>query len=151
MIDGAVVKQLKVIADERGYLMEMLRNDDPVFERFGQSYITACYPGVVKGWHYHKKQTDHFVCVSGMAKVVLYDSRESSPTHGQVQEFFMGEKNPILLKIPPYVMHGFKAIGTETALIINVPTEPYNYNEPDEFRVSWDTPEIPYDWSLKNG
>lgn len=151
MIDGAVVKQLKVIADERGYLMEMLRNDDPVFERFGQSYITACYPGVVKGWHYHKKQTDHFVCVSGMAKVVLYDSRESSPTHGQVQEFFMGEKNPILLKIPPYVMHGFKAIGTETALIINVPTEPYNYNEPDEFRVPWDTPEIPYDWSLKNG
>src|SRR5512146_1170029 len=151
MIDGAVVKQLKVIADERGYLMEMLRSDEPVFERFGQSYVTACYPGVVKGWHYHRRQTDHFVCVKGMAKVVLYDSREASPTHGQVQEFFLGERNPILLKIPPLVMHGFKAISTETALIVNHPTEPYNYSEPDEFRVPWDSPEIPYDWSLKNG
>ncbi len=151
MIDGAVVKQLRVVPDERGYLMEMLRSDEPVFERFGQSYVTACYPGVVKGWHYHRKQTDHFVCVKGMAKVVLYDSREASPTNGQVQEFFMGERNPILLKIPPLVMHGFKAIGTETALIVNHPTEPYNYNEPDEFRVPWDSPDIPYDWSLKNG
>ncbi len=151
MIDGAVVKQLKVIPDERGYLMEMLRSDDPVFERFGQSYVTACYPGVVKGWHYHRKQTDHFVCVKGMAKVVLYDSRETSPTHGQVQEFFMGERNPILLKIPRLVMHGFKAVGTETALIINFPTELYNYQEPDEYRVAWDSPDIPYDWGAKNG
>lgn len=151
MIDGAVVKQLRMISDERGYLMEMLRSDDPVFERFGQSYVTACYPGVVKGWHYHRKQTDHFVCVKGMAKVVLYDSREDSPTHGQVQEFFMGERNPVLLKIPRSVMHGFKAVGTETALIINFPTELYNYSEPDEYRVAWDSPEIPYDWSAKNG
>lgn len=151
MIEGAVVKQLRVIPDERGFLMEMLRNDDPVFERFGQAYITACYPGVVKGWHFHRKQTDHFVCVGGMAKVVLYDSREGSATNGQVQEFFMGERSPILLKIPPLVMHGFKAIGNQTAMIINFPTELFNYQEPDEFRVPWDSPEIPYDWDLKNG
>ena len=151
MIDGAIVKQLRVIPDERGFLMEMLRSDDPVFERFGQSYVTACYPGAVKGWHFHRKQTDHFVCVKGMAKVVLYDSREDSPTHGQVQEFFMGERNPILLKIPCFVMHGFKAVGTETALIVNFPTELYNYQEPDEYRVAWDCPDIPYDWSARNG
>jgi dTDP-4-dehydrorhamnose 3,5-epimerase len=151
MIEGAVVKQLRVIPDERGFLMEMLRSDDQVFERFGQAYVTGCYPGVVKGWHYHRKQTDHFVCVSGMAKVVLYDSREDSPTHGQVQEFFMGERNPILLKIPPLVMHGFKAVGTETAMIINFPTELFNYQEPDEYRVPSDSPEIPYDWIVKNG
>ena len=84
MIDGVVVQPLRLIPDERGYLMEMLRSDDPVFERFGQSYVTAVYPGVVKGWHYHRKQTDHFVCVHGMAKVVLYDGREdtSSLTQG---------------------------------------------------------------------
>lgn len=151
MIDGVIVKQLKVIPDERGYLMEMLRRDEEIYQGFGQTYVTACYPGVVKGWHYHHKQTDHFVCVSGMAKVVLYDSREGSATKGQVQEFFMGERNPILLKIPPLVMHGFKAIGTRMALIINIPTEVYNYREPDEHRVAWDSPDIPYDWSLKNG
>lgn len=151
MIDGVVVKPLRVIPDERGFLMEMLRSDDEIFERFGQSYITACYPGVVKGWHYHKKQTDHFVCVKGMAKVVLYDSREDSPTYRQVQEFFIGERNPVLLKIPRLVMHGFKAIGTEMAMIINFPTELYNYSEPDEYRVPWDSKDIPYDWSIRNG
>ena len=65
MIDGVIVKPLKVIPDERGWLMEMLRADDPFFQKFGQCYLTVVYPGVVKGWHYHKKQTDHFVCVQG--------------------------------------------------------------------------------------
>ena len=74
-IEGVVVKALKRIPDERGWLMEMLRADDDLFQKFGQVYLTAVYPGVVKGWHYHKIQTDHFVCVGGMAKVVLYDSQ----------------------------------------------------------------------------
>ncbi|MHB0869720.1 MAG: dTDP-4-dehydrorhamnose 3,5-epimerase family protein [Chloroflexota bacterium] len=151
MIDGVATKPLRVIPDERGFLMEMLRSDDELFERFGQAYITAVYPGVVKGWHYHRKQTDHFVCVKGIAKVVLYDQREGSPTRGQLQEFFIGERNPMLLKIPPLVMHGFKGVGTEMAMIINFPTELYDYKEPDEYRVAWDSPEIPYDWSLHNG
>ncbi|MBI4744278.1 MAG: dTDP-4-dehydrorhamnose 3,5-epimerase family protein [Actinobacteria bacterium] len=151
MIEGVKIKQLKVIPDERGYLMEMLRCDDEIFEQFGQIYMTACYPGVVKGWHYHYKQTDHFVGVRGMSKVVLYDSRKGSSTYGEVNEFFLGERNPILLKIPPLVMHGFKGIGTELACIINCPTLPYNYKEPDEYRLPYDTDEIPYDWEIKHG
>src|SRR3972149_1479482 len=95
LIKGVQVKQLRVICDERGKLMEMLRSDDPFFQKFGQVYLTTGYPGVVKAWHYHEKQTDYFVVVKGMAKVVLYDPRESSPTTGMVNEFFMGEDNPI--------------------------------------------------------
>ncbi len=151
MIDGVTVRKLRVIPDERGYLMEMLRRDWPEFGKFGQVYITAVYPGVVKGWHYHKIQTDHFICVAGMAKVVLYDGREGSPTQGEVNEFFMGHLNPILLKIPPGVMHGFKGISQEMALIVNVPTELYNYDNPDEYRVPPRTDEIPYDWARKEG
>src|SRR3990170_5785700 len=100
MIDGVKIKKLKVIPDERGRLMEMLRSDDDLFIKFGQVYMTTAYPGVVKAWHFHKKQTDHFVCVRGMMKVVLYDSREGSPTRGEVNEFFMGDHNPILVQIP---------------------------------------------------
>ena len=110
MIQDVVVKPLKVIADERGYLMEMLRCDDPFFQSFGQVYCSVAYPGVVKGWHYHKVQWDHFVIVSGMMKVVLYDMREGSPTKGEVNEFFMGEKNPVLVRIPPGVPHGMKGM-----------------------------------------
>ncbi len=151
MIDGVKTKNLKVIPDERGFLMEMLRSDDEIFEKFGQVYMTCCNPGVVKGWHYHRIQTDHFVCVRGMAKVVLYDGREDSATNGEIDEFFMGEQHQIVLKIPPLVMHGFKAIGNGPAFIINCPTELFNYSEPDEYRVAWDTDEIPYDWDIKMG
>ncbi len=151
MIAGVTTRKLRLIPDERGYLMEMLRRDWEEFEQFGQVYITAVYPGVVKGWHYHKKQTDHFVCVHGMAKVVLYDGRQESPTFGEVNEFFMGDLNPILLKIPPGVMHGFKGIGQDMTLIVNVPTELYNYNEPDEYRLPAHTDQIPYDWDRRDG
>lgn len=151
LIDGIETKHLRLVPDERGYLMEMLRSDWPEFKKFGQAYITACYPGVIKAWHYHKKQWDYFVCVSGMAKVVLYDSREGSPTKGLLNEFHLGHLNPLLLKIPPMVNHGFTAEGSQTALIINLPTELYNYQQPDEYRLPHDDPSIPYSWEIKHG
>lgn len=151
LIKDVKIKKLKVIPDERGWLMEMLRCDDEFYQKFGQVYLTVAYPGVVKGWHYHKKQTDHFVVVNGMLKVVLYDGREGSPTQGAVNEFFMGEKNPMLLVIPPLVLHGMKGIATQPGYLINVPTEPYNYREPDEFRVDPHDNDIPYDWNQKDG
>ena len=151
MIEGVIIKKLRVIPDERGRLMEMLRSDDEFFEKFGQSYMTTAYPGVVKAWHYHKNQTDHFTVVRGMAKVVLYDSREGSSTKGEVNEFFMGEHNPILLRIPKGVYHGFKCISENECIIINVPDQTYNYDSPDEFRTPPDDPDIPYDWARKDG
>ncbi len=151
LIDGVQVRKLRLIPDERGFLMEMLRSDWPEFMKFGQAYITACYPGVIKAWHYHKIQWDHFVCVGGMAKVVLYDPREGSPTRGTVNVFHLGYLNPCLLKIPPGVYHGFTAEGSRTALIVNFPTELYNYEQPDEFRLPYNDPSIPYSWEVRHG
>ena len=148
LIDGVVVKPLKVIADERGYLMEMMRKDDPFFQRFGQTYVSVAYPGVVKGWHYHKVQTDHFVIVKGMMKVVLYDDRADSPTRGLVNEFFLGEKNPTLVTIPPGVWHGMKGIGTEPAMLVYVTNR--FYNPKDEGRIPYNDPRIAYDWELQH-
>jgi dTDP-4-dehydrorhamnose 3,5-epimerase len=150
-IDGVIVKQLKVIPDERGWLMEMLRADDPFFQQFGQVYVSVAYPGVVKGWHYHKVQWDHFVIVKGMMKVVLYDIRDGSPTKGVLREYFMGEQNPILLRIPPGVLHGMKAIGTEPGMLVNCPSHPYDPKNPDEYRVHPHENDVPYDWSRKDG
>ncbi|MFA6215181.1 MAG: dTDP-4-dehydrorhamnose 3,5-epimerase family protein [Patescibacteria group bacterium] len=150
MIEGVIVKKLKVIPDDRGFLMEMLRSDDEVFDKFGQIYMTGVKRGVAKGWHYHKIQTDHFICVGGKALVVLYDARENSKTKGEVQEFILSEPetagSQILLKIPVGVFHGFTATDCEEARIINIPTEKYNYEKPDEYRVAWNSPEVPYVW-----
>jgi len=151
VIEGVEIKQLTKHADERGSLMELLRCDDAIFRKFGQAYVSLNYPGVVRGWHYHKKQDDHLAVVKGMAKVALYDAREGSPTQGQVDEFFLGEQNNILLKIPMGVMHGYKTVGTEPSLLINFPSEAYDPQEPDEYRLPWDTDQIPYDWAIKMG
>jgi dTDP-4-dehydrorhamnose 3,5-epimerase len=151
MIEGALLKPLKVIPDERGFLMEILRRDDPFFKEFGQVYLTVVNPGVVKGWHYHKLQTDHFCVIRGMAKVVLYDSRPGSATEGEVNEFFLGDNNRSLLVIPPGVLHGMKGVSVEPALLVNTTTHPYNYKKPDEFRVHPHDNDIPYDWARKDG
>jgi dTDP-4-dehydrorhamnose 3,5-epimerase len=151
MIMGVKTKLLKVFPDERGRLMEMLRSDDEIFMKFGQVYMTTAFPGVVKGWHYHKVQYDNMVVVKGMMKIVLYDSRKDSPTHKEVNEFFLGDYNPQLLQIPPLVFHGFKCVSESEALVINIPTEAYNYSLPDEYRVSPDDNDIPYDWNRKDG
>jgi dTDP-4-dehydrorhamnose 3,5-epimerase len=150
-IDGVEIKQLRVIPDERGRLTEMLRSDDDVFEKFGQSYVTTTYPGVVKAWHMHKKQDDNVVCVRGMVKLGLYDGREGSATKGEVMEIFLGEHRPILVHIPKEVYHGWKCVSEYEAYVVNTPTELYDYKEPDEYRLPFDTDEIPYDWELKMG
>lgn len=146
MIQDVEVKKLKPITDERGFLMEILRSDEPIFERFGQCYVTVVHPGIVKGWHYHKVQVDHFVCLKGTAKVVLYDARKDSRTYQEVNEFILSLESPMMVKIPTYVFHGFTAMGEEDAMILNLPTELYHYKEPDEFRESPFSDKIPYDW-----
>lgn len=150
MIEGVEVKKLIVHNDERGRLAELLRADDKIFIKFGQVYMTTAYPGAVKGWHYHKKQYDYFSCVKGMIKLVLYDSRNNSKTKGEINEFFIGVHNPLLVRIPPDVYHGFKGISDEEAIVVNVITEPYNPKEPDEFRVDPYNNDIPYDWKRKD-
>jgi len=151
MIDGVRTKTLVTHADERGWLFEILRADDSLFLKFGQTYITAVYPGVVKAWHCHAKQTDHFTVVSGMAKLVLADLREDSPTRGEINEFLIGDQNRLLVQIPPGVYHGLKGIGTATALALNCPTEPYDAAHPDEIRLPYRCDEIPYDWDIRQG
>jgi dTDP-4-dehydrorhamnose 3,5-epimerase len=150
-IHDVKTKALKLIPDERGYIMEMLRADESeLFTKFGQVYVSATYPGAVKAWHYHQKQTDHFVCVAGMVKLVLVDTRPESPTNGAINEFFLGTQNPTLVQVPNLVYHGWKCISTEMALVVNVPTEPYHYTEPDEYRLE-PHGTLPYDWTRKDG
>jgi dTDP-4-dehydrorhamnose 3,5-epimerase len=151
MIKGVKVKALRVIPDERGRLMEILRNDDELFQQFGQVYMTTTYPNVVKAWHCHKIQTDNVAVVKGMLKLVLYDRRDGSPTKGEINEFFIGEHNPLLVQIPQEVYHGWMCISETEAIVINIPTESYNRTEPDEYRLHPHDNDIPYEWARKDG
>jgi dTDP-4-dehydrorhamnose 3,5-epimerase len=144
MINGIFIKALKQIPDERGKIMHMLRADDPHFEKFGEIYFSVVNPGVVKGWHIHKKMTLNYAVVSGMIKLALYDPRPSSPTRGTVQEIFMGEENYVLVRIPPGIYNGFKGLGESPAIVANCATLPH---DPEEIgRLDPFENEIPYDW-----
>ena len=150
-IDGVKVKALRVIPDERGWLMEILRADESeIFTKFGQVYVSATYPGVVKAWHFHRQQTDNFICLTGMVKLVLIDTRDGSATHGAVNEFFIGAENRLLVQVPALVYHGWKCISPELAMVLNLPTEPYHYDQPDEHRLE-PHGTLPYDWTRKDG
>jgi len=151
MIEGVKTKRLRVIPDERGRLMEILRADDELFQQFGQVYITTTYPQVVKAWHFHKIQTDNITVVKGMLKLALYDPRKGSPTKGEVNEFYIGEHNPLLVQVPKGVCHGWMCISEEESIAINIPTEVYQYDEPDEYRIHPHDNDIPYDWKRKDG
>ncbi len=149
-IEGVAVRELDPIVDERGWLMEMFRSDWPEFDEFGQVYLTTARPGVVKAWHEHEVQRDNFVPVTGRIKLVLADTRSDSPTEGEIVEMFVGERNFLLVSIPPGVTHGFKCVSETEAMIVNVPTETYDYDDPDEIRYDPETDAIDYKWTLRN-
>ena len=148
MIDGVQLIPRRRHADDRGYVTEILRSDEAHFDKFGQAYITACHPGVVKAWHRHAKQTDYFYVVAGTMKVGLYDDREGSPTQGEYQVVILGERGEdAQLVIPAGLWHGMMALGT-FSVMLNVPNQVYDYDEPDEERAPWDA----FDdiWTVQN-
>lgn len=146
MIDGVAVKPLRKIPDERGTILHMFRADDPLFEAFGEIYFSTVYPGVIKGWHIHKKMTLNYAVVYGMIKLVLYDDREHSTTRGELMELFIGQDNYSLVKIPPLVWNGFKGIGNTPAIVANLASIPHS---PDEImRLDPLDKSIPYKWDM---
>ncbi len=149
MIQGVAVRPLRRIPDERGMVMHMLRRDDPHFERFGEIYFSVVHPGVIKGWHLHRRMTLNYAVVSGMIKLVLYDDRADSSTRGELMELFTGDHQYVLVTIPPLVWNGFKGIGSEPAIVANCATEPHDPSEIE--RMDPFSPAIPYRWDLKHG
>ena len=148
-IDGVVARPLRQIADERGKIMHMLRADDPHFQQFGEIYFSVVFPGVVKGWHLHTEMTLNYAVPSGRIKLVCYDARERSSTHGGLVELFLGEDCYNLVTVPPGVWNGFKGVGVAPAIVANCATLPHR---PDEIvRKDPFTTDIPYRWDLKHG
>ena len=145
MIEGIKITPLKQIEDERGKVMHMLRNDSKDFTKFGEFYFSTVHPNKVKGWHLHSKMTLNYAVVLGKIKLVLYDARSNSKTKGEVQEFFLSQKNYKLVSVPPLIWNGFMGIGKETAIVANCADLPYD--ETEIKRKSAFDKDIPYDWN----
>lgn len=145
-IEGVLVSDLKLLPNERGRLMEIQRRDDPHFPGFGQAYVTETFAGIVKAWYRHNVQVDQIAPIRGLVKLVLYDDRADSVSHGVVQEIILGELAPRLVLIPPLVWHGFKALGETSAFLLHLNDRPFEFAQPDEERLPADDSRIPYSW-----
>ena len=149
-IQDVVIKRLITHSDDRGYFRELLRDDDNLLKRFGQTAITKSYPGVIKAFHWHEDQDDIWYVADGMARVVLYDRWQGSPTAVVTQVIFAGEDNPVSILIPIGIAHGYQVLGSKPVLLFYHVTKSYNPAAPDEQRIPFDDKTIAFDWSIQN-
>jgi dTDP-4-dehydrorhamnose 3,5-epimerase len=149
-IHDVVVKKLITHPDDRGYFREILRDDDNMLRRFGQTAITKSYPGVIKAFHWHEDQDDVWYVAGGMARIVLYDRRPRSQTNGVTQVIYAGDDNPLSVLIPTGIAHGYQVLGNEPVILFYHVTKSYNPAAPDEQRIPFDDPTIAFDWSIQN-
>ena len=147
-IEGVQVVPLRRIPDERGTIFHMLRADDQHFTEFGEIYFASVYEGVVKAWHRHRLMTLNYACIQGRVKVVCYDDRPDSPTHGKLMEVFLGPDDYRLVQIPPDVWNGFKGMGSEAAIVANCATHPHDPSR--SIRLDPFDNDIPYDWDVRH-
>ncbi len=147
-IEGVESKKLKIFASDQGYLFETVRADDKFFDgEFGQVLVSIVYPGVIKGLHRHHKQTDYTSCIKGNIKYVV--AKENTDKSITIKSFIIGESNPIVVKSPPGVWHGYMPLGNEKASVVHLISKPYNPQDPDTDRKN------PFEfgdvWNVKNG
>jgi dTDP-4-dehydrorhamnose 3,5-epimerase len=147
-IDGVRKIPLRRIPDERGTILHMLRADDPHFIQFGEIYFTTVYQGVVKGWHKHREMTLNYACIFGRIKLVIYDDRPGSPSHGDLMEVFLGPDDHSLVVIPPETWTGFKGMSTPFALVANCCTHPHDPSRTT--RLDPFDNNISYDWDVRH-
>lgn len=150
-IAGVLVKDLLVHLDGRGDVTELWSR--PWVEREGvippeHVYQSATDFGVVKCWHFHQIHTDQFTVTRGKLQVTLVDIRPDSPTFGHVNPIFLGSLRPRLIKIPPMIMHGWKALSHPEVLVVNL--QSHVFDPSDEYRVPWDCV-LPDVWGPRNG
>lgn len=145
-MEGVKIISLKKNINEKGFLMEVQGEKDSDFPGFGQVYITATNPGVIKAWYRHHKQLDQIALIKGEILLVLYDTRKNSPSYNQFQEIRMTTKKPLLVQIPTMIWHGFKTLSNEPALLLHMNTHTYNFGNPDEDRIPLENNFIKYQW-----
>lgn len=149
-VEPLVIKTLGIFLDDRGYLSEILRSDDPFYSKFGQVYLSTINPNTIKGFHVHEKKTDIITCVSGQVKFVAILSGKNNELVN-LHEIHMSSVSRKLVVVPPGWWHGWMCIGSKEAMLINVTTEPFHAHDKDERRIDpinnpWD-----YKWEVKHG
>ena len=148
-IDGVVSHEVLHVPRDHGVITESYRTEwDPTGLPVVHVYQSRLFPGAIGAWSCHEASIDRLFVNQGHVKIVLFDGRDGSPTAGQVTELRVGDARPTFLVLPAGVWHGIQNLGASDALMLNFPTSAYDYEDPDHWRLPWDTAEIPYTWAV---
>jgi dTDP-4-dehydrorhamnose 3,5-epimerase len=144
-IAGVELRRPPTHADERGTLTEIYDErwgftDDPLV----YVYHVTIRPGQLRGWVVHREQNDRLFAYAGVLKIVLYDARTDSPTYGGLNVFHVGGHDRALLSIPAGVYHAVCNVGADEGAFVNLPSRPYDHDDPDKYRLPLDNDVIPY-------
>jgi dTDP-4-dehydrorhamnose 3,5-epimerase len=143
-VDGLEVRELSISEDSRGWLGEIIREDEATFKPL-MTYLSMTKPGVVRGPHEHKEQTDFF-CLIGRFRLYFWDNRKTSTSYKQKETMDTSEI-PVIAVVPPGIVHAYKNIGTNNGYVINLPDKLYKgwgkTEQVDEIRYEND-PDNPY-------
>lgn len=143
-IKDIIITPLRIIADDRGSVMHMLRSDSKIFKNFGEIYFSTIHKNKIKAWHLHKEATLNYACVFGSVKLVLFDERKDSETKGLYQEINLSINNYSLITIPPNIWNGFKGLGNDYSIIANCLNLPHN--EKEMVRLDYNDIKFDYNW-----
>ena len=151
-IDGVVMREVLHVPRDHGVITETYRPEwDPTGLPVVHVYQSRLFPGAIGAWSCHEKTIDRLFVNQGHLKLVLYDAREESPTHRRVMEVHVGDARPAFIVLPIGIWHGLQNLGSSDALMLNFPSRAYDYDDPDHYRLPYDSPEIPYRWIPANG
>jgi dTDP-4-dehydrorhamnose 3,5-epimerase len=146
-IDGVFVREVLHVPRDHGVITEVFRPQwDPTGLPIVHIYQSRLFPAAIGAWSCHAKTVDRLFVNQGHLKIVMYDGREDSPTRGRIMELHAGDARPAFVVIPIGVWHGLQNLGGSDALVLNCPSRPYDYDDPDHYRLPFDSPEIPYSW-----
>ncbi len=148
LIDGVYVKEMRNVPSGYGFLTEIFRTEWNLgIGTVDQVFQATLFPGRISAWHAHEVTVDRLFVNQGMVKVVLYDARTDSPTYRLINEFRLGVHRPALVVVPPKVWHGIQNVWNEVSSVINLVDQAYRYEDPDHWRLPWDTDKIPYSFT----
>lgn len=151
-IDGVVIREVLHVPRDHGVITEMYRPEwDPTGLPVVQIYQSRLFASAIGAWSCHARTVDRLFVNQGHLKIVLYDGREESPTHGRIMELHVGDARPAFLVLPIGIWHGLQNLGSTDALLLNFPSRAYDYADPDHYRLPYDSPEIPYSWVPNHG
>jgi dTDP-4-dehydrorhamnose 3,5-epimerase len=151
-IGGVVAHEVLHVLRDHGVITENYRSAwDSTGLPVTHVYQSRLFPGAIGAWSCHATSIDRLFVNQGHVKVVLFDDRDDSSTRGLLMELHVGDARPTFLIVPPGVWHGLHNLGASDALMLNFPTSAYDYEDPDHYRLPFDTDQIPYSWGGAGG